>query len=596
MELALPKVSRLVFALTAALAANAASPVVAQREIVQSLPPKAADDLNRALRRLASNAGDVGALIDAGNASLELNDAEAAIGFFVRAREVSSTNAPAIAGLARANVQLRRPVEALRLFSEAERAGYDSPEIAADRALAYDLVGDNARAQEFYSVALARRDTPELRRRFALSHAIAGNKDRFEALLLPMLEAEDRAGFRTRAFGLAILGRSDEAVSIAEALMPTDLALRMAPYLRYMKRLTKAQQAAAANLGAFPRASDIGKDDPRIASYASEGRRIAQTASQSLTPQGAPLGTQAQPPQERPRQASRRERRVGRQSLDDRSRRTASRATEEPRAATPARIEPSSTPPLGQPVQTVQQTPTPTPTPPAEPVQVAARAPGELPPTERVQVSAQPTQAPARIETVPVQRSAAAQIGPQDDTPPARTVVVARQSEPEPAAVPLAPPATPAPTVTATPTPSESPSEVSQASVADAFGDLAAVPAASRRASSGAVDITAIKPPREVEEKKPEPPVHPARYWVQVATGRDRDALAFDWRRIARKADGLLENKGPFVTPWGAANRLLSGPYKDAAQANKMMNDLKALDIDSFMFQSADGEAIESLR
>ena len=81
----------------------------------------------------------------------------------------------------------------------------------------------------------------------------------------------------------------------------------------------------------------------------------------------------------------------------------------------------------------------------------------------------------------------------------------------------------------------------------------------------------------------------------QVATGKDRDALKFDWRRIARKAEGLLDGKGPFVTPWVEANRLLSGPYDSATKAREMMNQLKALGVDSFIFTSAEGEAVEKL-
>ena len=80
-----------------------------------------------------------------------------------------------------------------------------------------------------------------------------------------------------------------------------------------------------------------------------------------------------------------------------------------------------------------------------------------------------------------------------------------------------------------------------------------------------------------------------------MATGKDRDALKFDWRRIARKAEGLLDGKGPFVTPWVEANRLLSGPYDSATKAREMMNELKALGVDSFTFTSAEGEAIEKL-
>ena len=92
-----------------------------------------------------------------------------------------------------------------------------------------------------------------------------------------------------------------------------------------------------------------------------------------------------------------------------------------------------------------------------------------------------------------------------------------------------------------------------------------------------------------------EPPSNPARHWVQVATGRDRSALAFDWRRIARGAEGALDGKGPFVASWGQANRLLAGPYDSPADAREAVNRLKALGIDSFTFASNDGEVVEAL-
>ncbi|WP_162814870.1 SPOR domain-containing protein [Erythrobacter aureus] len=49
------------------------------------------------------------------------------------------------------------------------------------------------------------------------------------------------------------------------------------------------------------------------------------------------------------------------------------------------------------------------------------------------------------------------------------------------------------------------------------------------------------------------------------------------------------------MTPWGEANRLLSGPYDSAEKAREMVNELRKLDIDSFPFTSAEGEAIDTL-
>jgi hypothetical protein len=156
----------------------------------------------------------------------------------------------------------------------------------------------------------------------------------------------------------------------------------------------------------------------------------------------------------------------------------------------------------------------------------------------------------------------------------------------------------PAAPTTPAPAPDPEPSQ----SVADAFAAFAATQPVSAPRPANAVDITTIEPPREraeppppKPEAKPKPPANPSRHYVQVATGRDRDALKFDWRRIARKADSLLDGKGPFVTKWVEANRLLAGPYPSKDAAREVMNKLKAMGIDSFTFTSDSGQAIDPL-
>ncbi len=59
------------------LAAQSSDPAQS-RAVVQPLPPAGVDNLNTALMRLARNSQDLDALIDAGNASLQLNDIDAA--------------------------------------------------------------------------------------------------------------------------------------------------------------------------------------------------------------------------------------------------------------------------------------------------------------------------------------------------------------------------------------------------------------------------------------------------------------------------------------------------------------------------------------
>ncbi len=540
--------------------------------VVQPLPPPAAGDLNAALRRLASNPRDMDALLAAGFASLALHDIEAAIGFFGRAQDLQPSNARVKVGLATAYVRSERPIEALRLYAEAEQAGASSLSVAGDRGLAYDLVGDNSAAQEQYSRALSGADGDEVRRRLALSQAIQGNRQGFEQTLLPLLERRDLAAYRTRAFGLAVLGEEKEAVDITQAVMPPDMAARMVPYLAYMRRLTPSQQAAAANLGIFPRAAQIGRDDPRIAAYTGRSATV-RAADTALAPAGAPLGAAASPT---PREDSGSQRR--------RPGRATSRVAE--RAAQADAGRDASPPP---PVQVAM----------VQPVSSGTTS-AELPP---VGAATPPPVAIARVAEPVVQT-----------TPP----------PPPPPPSPPPPPPPPPPPAVETPTPQpgfdlarvgSQPAAQAAApavaapptSVADAFAGFAVPPADSAVARNpSAVDITAIRPPREVERRPeatpppppppPPPPVHPSRHWVQIATGRDRAALRFDWRRFAREAPAVLGKLEPHVTRWGQANRLLAGPYDSPRAAREAIAALEKAGVDSFIFTSDAGQEIERLR
>lgn len=464
----------------------------AAQEVVQQLPPAGSQQLGDALQRLARNSGDVAALTDAGEAALKLGDIAAAIGFFGRARDLAPADARISLGLARAYTRSRRPVEALQLFATAEKGGVPLAAMAAERGLAFDLVGDNSSAQQMYRLALSAADDPEVRRHLALSLAITGDKQGFEATLLPLLQQGDNAAFRTRAFGLAVLGEVDAAVKIARDMMPGAAAGRIEPYLRYMGELTPAQQAAAGSLGVFPRTALIGRDDAAIASYSGQAAAPTRTADASLAPQGPALG--------RVREAQERRSRPSR------------RRSSAPLERTQIRARPEAA---------------------ATPVPAAAAPPPPAPPPPPPPAPPPPPPPPPPVQTPPVQ------------------------------------------------------------SVDDAFADFELGETVSKAPRNGAVDITAIEAPREVERRStPQPPAHPARHWVQVATGRDIRALGFDWRRISRSAQGELGGKGAFTAPWGEANRLLAGPYDNEAQAREVVNRLKAIGVDSFPFRSAQGEAV----
>lgn len=538
-----------------------AVPVAAQssdaaqsRAVVQPLPPAGVEELNTALLRLARNSRDLDALIDAGNASLRLNDIDAAIGFFGRADELSPGNPQVKIGLAGAFVRSERPLEALRLFDEAERAGASSAALAEERGLAYDLVGDPVSAQVQYARAIAARPNDEVTRRLALSQAISGDRTAFEKTLYPLLEQRNLAAYRTRAFGLAIMGDESEAVAIAEAVMPASLSAQMTPYLRYMNRLTKAQQAAAGNLGIFPRAAQIGRDDPRIAQYggATSAAVPVRRADAALTPQGEPLG---------PANAGKSAKRL----RPDRG---------------------TSAVPAAAPSPTVAAT-----------AVSATRVAVNPRPLVAVPAATGPTHSELPVtQAAPASQTAGPDFGPG---PPATQA----------AALPPAPRA-PQNSPIVQQIPAASPKAAAAGvSVADAFAGFSLESVAPDK--TGAVDIAVIQPKRDVLAKaapkaapkplaKPEPPKNPSRVWVQIATGRDRKALAFDWRRISRKMPDVLGGKAktpvkPYITSWGQTNRLLAGPFAHEKAAQAAVAALKAGGLDSFTFTSAAGQAMDEL-
>jgi tetratricopeptide (TPR) repeat protein len=275
----------------AAWAQDDDAPASVSRAVVQPTAPSAGKALNAALERLARDPRNVDALLGAGDAALALGDNDAALGFFGRADQVAPANPTVKAAIAGARLHLDDPVEALRWYADAERAGGDPAGFALDRGLAFDLVGDNVAAIAQYRAAIARGTDPAIRdeatRREAISLAIGGDRRAADLALLPLLQRQDRAAWRAHIFVLAIAGRSDEAVSVARTTMPVDLAEAIAPYLRFMVRLTPAQQAAVASQGRFPRAAEIGRDDPRVVAYAAVHPRV-------------PLAPAAQPAAARP--------------------------------------------------------------------------------------------------------------------------------------------------------------------------------------------------------------------------------------------------------------------------------------------------------
>jgi Flp pilus assembly protein TadD len=556
---------------TTALAQGA--PVVSQ-PVVQSLPNPAVQNLNAALAKLGRDPRNVEALIDAGDAARNLGDFDAATGFYRRAEDISPDNARVKAGIARALVMNGDPVGAISYFDAAERAGASSAEIAGDRALAYDLVGDNARAQQYYAVAMVSDASDEVRMRFALSQAISGDRPAAEATLMPLLRKQDKPGWRTRAFALAIDGETKQAVEITESMLPPELAQNVVPYLRYMPRLTKAQQAAAANLGRFPRASEIGRDDPSIAAY--KPTRVAVADAGLAAKSGVPAG-------DRKAKASNAVKPSSTLTRSERQKAEKERRAEAARkvalaARSPDRVAPPEPKPAiestGE-LPPLRKDPTPSPV-VAKPAAIPRPAPAPAPmpaPVRQPAVAAAP--APSAGNAAPVKASESG--GPA--AAPGFDLAHLPASQPPKASAPAAPPAP---------------------SMAEAFADLGK-PVTKAVPTSGAVDIRQIEPAKpkpkpKPEPKKPAPPAHPSRIWVQIGVGRNKSAIAFDWRRYTKKAPELFKGREANITDLGRTNRILAGPFETRKAANAFVADLKKAGIDGAMpWISPAGQVVDVL-
>ncbi|WP_421848653.1 SPOR domain-containing protein [Novosphingobium sp.] len=587
--------------------------------VVQSTVPSPTRLLNAALARLARDPRDVSALLDAGGAALDLGDNDAAIGFLTRAEQVAPGTAGVRARMGIAMLRSNQPFEAIHWFDLAEQAGFNRVEIATDRGLAYDLIGDNAAAQRQYQLALTAGQNDEASRRYALSLVIAGDRRGAEQVIQPLLERSDRGAWRVRAFIMAIAGQSDEAEGIAKATMPADLATAISPYLRYMPRLTPAQQAAAANLGRFPRAADIGRDDPQIVQYALAHPR-APRVDAALVPQGEALGARGRDDRSKRRRPGKEDRRETAVAAAAPAPAPAAPAVSAPWGLPPgtrtAAAAPQPAPPTPQFQTLLEQAPAPTPppaaaqarptvlskldVPPGTPLspppapQPRVVTPGPVPvPTPPQPIAPPPvpkpavtTPAPAPVQvatatpTAPVPVSAPTTAGPQLAlvSPPPSSVPAA-QTPVTPTPIPSAPvpPPAPAPTpapAATPPAPTPPPAPADFRSAFDGFKP----PAQETAATTEAVDLARIEALRESAAK------------AAAAKAKDRSAKDRSAKDRGERPDGptAVSRTSDQEAAEPAVTR--SGREKAAEKDIKGKKDKLALDTDC-LDASAKGKA-----
>ncbi|MEP3227018.1 MAG: SPOR domain-containing protein [Parasphingorhabdus sp.] len=590
--------------------------------MAQNNTQSANSSLQDALRRIARNSNDSSALADAGLAALDLGDTRAALGFLARANEIYPRSGRVKVGLARALLQEQNPFGAIRYFDEATANGIPAKDIAIDRGLAYDLIGRNADAQKDYKLALSNGQSDTLLKRYAISLGISGDVAGAESQLGPLLQKSDRDAWRNRAFILAMNGQEKEANKIAQQTMRKQMAKAIKPFFDRMPKLTAAQKAAAVHFGHFPASENIGVDVASVRFASQNAVRGGDGADAGLIPIGEPLGQEAEKPKILAMPDTSPRRRPGaKKSKKKKVVRVASRAESNSkmplsmrRLPVPTRARPLVKPAAAKPAveeavkpsdglkTTVVDVPK-----PGFETTVGGSAKGGEQPVKLA--SAQPTTAAKPLVSEKVTRKVP--IGNvKPVTPPTE------KPEQKPVQRPVQKPAQkPVQLVTfdlaqangAAPASAASSNNVAnndaKRPLSAIIGSIA-VPEKERELSVVPVDLAKITPAKpkpivaktiEKKEVKPEPPKHPKRYWVQIATGSDLKALKYDYGRMSRKNVDLFADTNGWTSPWGKTRRLVVGPFTDFSTAKKFEAGFRKGGGDGFAWVSANGTEVNKL-
>ena len=621
-----------------ALGALLLSAAVVPPAYAQATPPDAATKaamekrtaaralLSSALARIASNNSDTSALLDAGRASIELDDYRAALGFLVRAEQASPRDGAVKAALGSAMVHMENPTRALDYFGEAQLMGAPERLFLSDRGLARDLLGQQDAAQRDYQLALSIAPNDELTRRYALSLGISGDTDRAIQMLTPQLRAQDRGAWRQRAMILAMNGRDKEATDIVNATMPPAMAQNILPYLIQMDRLNPAQQAAAAHFGRFPNGQLGPKRKPvQIAAAtppptapapvaAATGRRDATGGKRqpitSATP--APAAVVRKPlaaPTPAPTAVvvARKPNPVAASPSTPSNRSPASPSTTIDPAPQPIRPTHSNPFPASDSPRAMPTPDNPFPAAGGAGPAFVAATPSMLspPPASAPAPTSPPT--PVAVAVAPSSDSVGpgfsiADVGRPAEVAPSATSGGTASAVMAPAAAAAAPLASLADIVGSIEIPAEELSQPDNAIGADTLAKLMddkrkaeAAEAAKREKDMAAAKVKAeadAKAKEEAAEKK----ANPARIWIQVATGANARALATDYGKFAKKSPDVFKGKSGATVEWGKTRRLLVGPFKDRKAAQDWLASYKKAGGDGFLFNSEAGQSVDPIK
>lgn len=545
----------------------AATDARAQTEVVAPPAPDA-DALAAAMRTLAVRPDDLDTLLRAGELTLRLGDPTAAAAFFDRAARADPTSGRARAGTASVLVQLERPGEALLRFGEAEALSYEARHFAADRALAYDLVGDQRRAQRDYRLALTTRpEDQETRRRYALSLGISGDRARALEVIDALLRKGDRGAWRVRTFVLALTGDPAGAAAVANQILPPTMAQGLRIFFDRLPGLSPVDQAWAVHFGELaatearladarlapslpplppePRPAVAAVDQPAPAAPDAHDRRKGKSqraAPVAVARAEPPPVPQPNPP---PREAT-----IAAPAASS----PAARATEPPK---PAVVAPSAPPPASSSGES--------------PKPLAIEAPKPAATTAPAVAAPPPVAKPVGRE-----ESILARIMATVDVP-ARELQLVPTSE------------------AAAPMPVDSAAETRKRAADAKKVEDRRKAEAKKAAEAKAEADKAREAEAEAKRQRAAEKSAPARIWVQVAGGASESDLSKAWAAVRAKAPAAFRGKAGYSTPLRFTNRVLTGPFGSRAEAQAFINDIAKAGISGFVFTSAAGQKIDKL-
>ncbi|HET9427691.1 MAG TPA: SPOR domain-containing protein [Allosphingosinicella sp.] len=578
--------------------------------VVQSLVPDGGAELRRHLTTLADDPRSLEALIGAGRAALQGGDTQAALTFFSRAGEVAPRDPRVKAGMASVLVRMERGQPALNLFAEAVALGAPAWEIAGDRGLAHDMVGDPRRAQQDYALVLQRREDPEVRRRLALSLAISGERDAALRVIDGQLRRNERAAWRAQAFILALTGDWAGANRTAHGMMTPAAAEAITPFLARLPNLTPSQKAMAAHFGRFPNNGGAAAANVRD-TRADPGALALATGTPGLRPRSpsvdpaagaarrrpGPTQEAAQPRNQRPAQSARTPQTLTSQAARDSGLSPVQAARMGSRAA---RVPP----PGAQTPRAEQRSQVTTTNVPAQSRSTLSPARGSAEPqTTSISSIRQPFQLSAAndLSRAPAPR--------QGSTPGSSNIVLIPTGTVAPGTQPARQQLASA--ETASPAPASSSVSQSASRPTGSLSDIAAVvaelpddearadrPPASTQPATGRAPAVAGGRATQSSTRAaatPASPAHPSRHWVQIAGGANAAALPRELARLRSQAPELA-NRNAWVAPVNATHRLLVGPFASAAEARAFVNTLARRSVTSFAWTSSAGQEIARLQ